>query len=322
MESKNELMVFEQSGLGKLSIIKINDEDTFNLSDVCFGLGYTTESKGKLYLYKKRIEHKCETLDIKGLDVMSNLFTITKDIDFENTYITEDSFYDLCLESDAKNARKFRKWVTSEILPSLRKRGVYIMEHAKEEIVDKEKLFGKRRIKNTFANSEIHEVEKLYDDFLEYISEEYSAKDRIRMLQSVYNGLNELNLKLSYNAVKNIGKCYDVSLLQNKVLQDKAYLQNKRNGGIKSTLEIAKIMIICRSVAIKYLKQGAKLGWCNYDPKEAQKESGRINSKKNNKLVVQLSLNREYVSEFKSTTEAERQLGISHSSISQCCTNK
>ena len=94
------------------------------------------------------------------------------------------------------------------------------------------------------------------------------------------------------------------------------------NNGIKSTLEIAKIMIICRSVAIKYLKQGAKLGWCNYDPKEAQKESGRINSKKNNKLVVQLSLNREYVSEFKSTTEAERQLGISHSSISQCCTNK
>jgi len=27
MEKKNELMVFEQSGLGKLSIIKINDED-------------------------------------------------------------------------------------------------------------------------------------------------------------------------------------------------------------------------------------------------------------------------------------------------------
>jgi len=235
MEMKNELMVFEQSGLGKLRITQINDDDVFNLSDVGFGLGYTKISKEKLYLKKDDIENKCKTLDIVGLSVADNFYKITKDIDFENTYISEESFYDLALESRAKNARKFRKWVTSEILPSLRKRGVYIMEHAKDEIIDKEKLFGKRRIKNTFANTEIHKIEKLYDDFIEYISIEYTAKDRIRMLQSVYNGLNELNLKLSYNAVKNIGKCYDVSLLQNKVLQDKAYLQNKRNGGIKSS---------------------------------------------------------------------------------------
>jgi len=236
MEKKNELMVFEQTGLGKLRITQINDEDTFNLSDVCFGLGYTKKnSDGKLHLRKEKIESICETLDISGVSLSDTKYKVTKTIDFENTYISEESFYDLALESRAKNARNFRKWVTSDILPSLRKRGVYIMEHAKDEVIDKEKLFGKRRIKNTFANAQIHEVEKLYDDFLEYISEEYSAKDRIKMLQSVYNGLNELNLKLSYNAVKNIGKCYDVSLLQNKVLQDKAYLQNKRNGGIKSS---------------------------------------------------------------------------------------
>jgi len=236
MEKKNELMVFEQSGLGKLSIIKINDEDTFNLSDICFGLGYTrNNSIGKPYLRKDDIESKCKTLDIVGVSLTGTNLEITKDIDFENTYISEESFYDLALESKAKNARTFRKWVTSEILPSLRKRGVYIMEHAKEEVIDKEKLFGKRRIKNTFANAEIHEVEKLYDDFLEYVSEEYNAKDKINMLQSVYNGLGELNLKLSHDAVKNVGKCYDISLLQNIVLKDKAYYQNKRNGGIKSS---------------------------------------------------------------------------------------
>jgi len=236
MENKNELIVFEQVGLGKLRVIKINDEDVFNLSDVCFGLGHIrSNANGIEYLRKDRIENICKNLDIKAVTTTDTNINITKDIDFENTYISEESFYDLALESKTNGARAFRKWVTSDILPSLRKRGVYIMEYAKEEIIDKEKLFGKRRIKNTFANAQIHEVEKLYDDFLEYISEEYSAKDRIRMLQSVYNGLNELNLKLSYNAVKNIGKCYDVSLLQNKVLQDKAYLQNKRNGGIKSS---------------------------------------------------------------------------------------
>ena len=232
----NELMIFEQAGLGKLKVIQINDEDVFNLSDICFGLGYTrNNSIGKPYLRKDDIEYKCKTLDIIGVSLTGTNLEITKDIDFENTYISEESFYDLALESKAKNARTFRKWVTSDILPSLRKRGIYIMEHAKEEIINKEKLFGKRRIKNTFSNAQLHELERLYDDFLDYISDEYTAKEKIKMLQSVYNGLSELNLKLSYNAVKNIGKCYDVSLLQNKVLQDKAYLQNKRNGGIKSS---------------------------------------------------------------------------------------
>jgi len=242
-ESENDLMVFEQSGLGKLRITQINDEDVFNLSDVCLGLGYTrNNSIGKPYLRKDDIESKCKTLDIIGVSLTGTNLEITKDIDFENTYISEESFYDLALESRAKNARNFRKWVTSDILPALRKRGVYIMEHAKEEIIDKEKLFGKRRIKNTFANAEIHEVEKIYEDFLEYISEQYNAKDRIGMLQSVFNGLGELNLKLSHDAVRNVGKCYDISLLQNRVLRDKAYLQNKRNGGIKSskTKEIDK----------------------------------------------------------------------------------
>jgi len=236
MEKKNEIQVFEQSGLGKLRVIQINEEDVFNFNDVCFGLGYTKSDGRKLYLRKDSIENICKTLDIKGLSLADrDNINITKDIDFENTYINEDSFYDLCLESKAKNARTFRKWVTSEVLPSLRKRGVYIMEHADEKIIDKEKLFGKRRIKNTFANSEIHEIEKLYDDFIEYVSNEYNAKEKINMLQSVFNGLGELSLRLSHDAVKNVGKCYDISLLQNKVLKDKAYYQNKRNGGIKSS---------------------------------------------------------------------------------------
>jgi len=236
MKMENELMVFEQTGLGKLRIIQINDEDTFNLSDICFGLGHIrSNANGIEYLRKDRIENICNNLDIKAVTTTDTNINITKDTDFENTYISEDSFYDLALESKTNGARAFRKWVTSDILPSLRKRGVYIMEHAKEEVIDKEKLFGKRRIKNTFANAEIHEVEKLYDDFLEYVSEEYNAKDKINMLQSVFNGLGELSLKLSHDAVKNVGKCYDISLLQNIVLKDKAYYQNKRNGGIKSS---------------------------------------------------------------------------------------
>lgn len=40
-------------------------------------------------------------------------------------FINEDGLYDVILDSRKKKARMFRKWVTSEVLPSIRKRGVY-----------------------------------------------------------------------------------------------------------------------------------------------------------------------------------------------------
>jgi len=231
---KNELQLFTSEQFGQIRIMTIDGEDHFNLYDIGMGLGHTKKnSTGKEYLRKDRIEDACAKLDITGVSVMDTKYVITKDIDFDNTYVSEDAFYDLCLDSEAKNARLFRKWITLDILPSLRKRGVYIMENAKEEVIDNEKLFGKRRVKNTFANADAYEVEKLYEDCINYIN---------TMLQSIYNGLTELSLKLSQDAVKNMGKCYDISLLQNRVIYDKAKYQNKRNGGIKSskTKEIEK----------------------------------------------------------------------------------
>ena len=239
---KNELQIFNNEQFGQIRIMTIDGDDHFNLYDIGMGLGYTTKAKGKLYLRKEEISNLCERLDIKGFSLSENFINIDKSIDFDNTYVTEDAFYDLCLESDAKNARSFRKWVTLEVLPSLRKRGVYIMENAKEEVIDNEKLFGKRRVKNTFAKADPHEIEKLYDDCINYINDQYSTKDKIKICQSIFNGLSDLSLKLSQDAVKNMGKCYDISLLQNRVIYDKAKYQNKRNGGIKSskTKEIDK----------------------------------------------------------------------------------
>lgn len=40
-------------------------------------------------------------------------------------FVNEDGFYDVVLESRKPNAKKFRKWVTSEVLPAIRKTGMY-----------------------------------------------------------------------------------------------------------------------------------------------------------------------------------------------------
>ena len=93
--------------------------------------------------------------------------------------------------------------------------------------------------------------------------------------------------------------------------------------GIRSTKEIRNITKINRTTITRYLKQGAKLGWCDYDPKLAMIETSTINGLNNGKEIIQLSLKGEYIAEFKSALEASRQLNNIHNScISACCNGK
>ena len=51
-------------------------------------------------------------------------------------YLTEEQLYDFMLEARTKKCKPFRKWVTSEVLPTMRKTGAYIMEGREEEMIN------------------------------------------------------------------------------------------------------------------------------------------------------------------------------------------
>lgn len=127
----NELKMFEHELFGKIRVIIINGEPKFNLYDLAFALGYTRpNSKGVFYLRKDKLVNICESLGIAGvtLGVTGNVkdVEITMDADFDSIYIHEESLYDLTFESKVKYARQFRKWVTGEIIPTIRKTGGYV----------------------------------------------------------------------------------------------------------------------------------------------------------------------------------------------------
>ena len=122
----NELKIFSNTEFGDLSVNNTDNGAYFFLGEVCKCLGYTKQSKGKTYLRKDKIENICKSLEIKGLSPSDNFEIITTDTNFDNTRITEDALYDLILESKAKNARRFRKWITTEVLPQIRQTGGYI----------------------------------------------------------------------------------------------------------------------------------------------------------------------------------------------------
>jgi hypothetical protein len=97
------------------------------------------------------------------------------------------------------------------------------------------------------------------------------------------------------------------------------------NSGIHNTNKIGKIMKLERSTIVKYLKQGVKSKWCDYDPKKVQKENGK---KSNNCKNIKVIKDEKCIGIFKSMTELENKslnmfgFKFHMSIISQICNNK
>ncbi|MFD1450879.1 phage antirepressor KilAC domain-containing protein [Oceanobacillus sojae] len=102
-----------------LTIIDDKQEPKFLLKDVCEILELTNPRQVKTRL---------------GDDVISN-YPIQDSLGRTQiaTFVNEDGLYDVILDSRKKEAKKFRKWITSEVIPSIRKHGGYLTPEKIEE---------------------------------------------------------------------------------------------------------------------------------------------------------------------------------------------
>lgn len=112
----------------------------------------------------------------------------------------------------------------------------------------------------------------------------------------------------------NWNKCEEYAL---KNLAKEACDYYKKHQWI-SIVDLAKEFNISAETIRKYLKQGTKLGWCEYDAKEEM----RLRGKSTSKPVSQFTLEGEFIKTYPSAREAEREIGIDNSSISLCCNGK
>jgi prophage antirepressor-like protein len=105
-----ELQIFSNSEFGEIRTITKDDEPMFCLADVCKALELTQPSKVK------------ERLNSKGVNIIP---TLTKGGEQKLLYINESNLYKTIFQSRKESAERFTDWVTSEVLPSIRKTGSY-----------------------------------------------------------------------------------------------------------------------------------------------------------------------------------------------------
>lgn len=107
---RNELQVFENETFGKIRMVLIDNEPWFVAADVC-----------------KILEHTNPTIAINSLEDYEKA-KLNLGLKGGNTnVISESGFYALVLRSRKPIAKPFRLWVTTEVLPTIRKTGKYEM---------------------------------------------------------------------------------------------------------------------------------------------------------------------------------------------------
>ena len=114
---KEGVQLFVNKEFGEIRVISKVNEAWLCLKDVCNVLGIKNVSDCKSRLNQKGVVIN-DTLTSGGTQKL--------------TYINESNFYKVIFQSRKEEAEKFQDWVTSEVLPSIRKHGMY----ATDELLD------------------------------------------------------------------------------------------------------------------------------------------------------------------------------------------
>lgn len=134
---KNELKIFENEAFGKVRVIEKNNEPWFVGKDVAEILGYS-DTFGAL---KKHVDQEDRQ------NCQNSSFESNRGL----TIINESGLYALILSSKLPVAKQFKRWVTSEILPMIRKTGSYsVNQDMRSKEVEARLNNSRARVASTF----------------------------------------------------------------------------------------------------------------------------------------------------------------------------
>lgn len=116
MAQTNSIQVFNSPQFGQVRSAGTSDNPLFCLADLCKALDLHPN------VVKQRLtKDVCSTYPLETAGGVQQV-----------NFVNEDGLYDVILDSRKPEAKQFRKWVTSEVLPSIRKTGGYIASSAED----------------------------------------------------------------------------------------------------------------------------------------------------------------------------------------------
>lgn len=194
-----QIELFTNSGFGTVRTIMVNGNPMFIGKDVAEILGYSNTRKALL-------DHVDDEDKTDGVTIRDAIGRIQNPI-----IINESGLYSLILSSHMPKAKEFKRWVTSEVLPAIRKTGMYATEYLlanpdvaiaafqalKEERERNQQLVGQIAVQNQQI-AEMKPKATYYDVILSstnVMSMRALAKDYGQSAQWMNNKLHELGVQ-------------------------------------------------------------------------------------------------------------------------------
>ena len=119
----NDLQIFKNEEFGEIRTLTINNEPYFVGKDVAEILGYSNSSKA----VSTHVDDEDKIMEMIAHSQNGNM------VKTQTALINESGLYSLILSSKLPAAKKFKRWVTSEVLPQIRKHGAYMTDDTLEK---------------------------------------------------------------------------------------------------------------------------------------------------------------------------------------------
>lgn len=217
MNNTNKIQVFQNEAFGQMRVIVKDGEPWFAGKDVAEALGYSDQKDA----IKKHVDYEDKQIIQRGQitpfennipkEVLPCNFVCTDIPTRGLTFINESGVYSLILRSKLPAAKQFKRWVTSEVLPAIRKHKMYLTPETAKEAMDDPSVFLAKAMlvandvieqQKTKIVEQRQEILKLapkaekYDKYMK-AEDSYTISDVAMM-----NGLSPDKL---FNYLKNIG---------------------------------------------------------------------------------------------------------------------
>ena len=111
-----ELMLFKSNEFGEIRVAEFNGEPIFNLSDLCRILEISNSSRVANEVLDDDLRITYPIIDSLGRNQNA-------------IFVNESGMYQVIFQSRKPEAKTFRKWITSDVLPSIRKNGGYLLSN-------------------------------------------------------------------------------------------------------------------------------------------------------------------------------------------------
>ena len=121
MENQKQIQIFNNAEFGEIRSMEIGGEPWFVGKDVAAALGYERATKA--------IRDRVDNEDLDEVPIQDSIGRMQK-----TPIINESGLYSLILGSKLDGAKRFKRWVTSEVLPAIRKTGAYAVDSKAAEI--------------------------------------------------------------------------------------------------------------------------------------------------------------------------------------------